>query len=101
MPLLSRLSNGCELVDATQRGVVVGGGQLGADAPYANGRSLILQAGNDVLVEVIGSEDPRLLETGVVEQLSRFDAEVRQIARIQSDAEQFVTVVAQPSTDLY
>ena len=46
-----------ELVDAAERGLIVGGDEPRADAPHIDARALLLQAGDDVLVEIVARED--------------------------------------------
>src|SRR5204863_4734899 len=71
-------------------GLVVGGGELGADAPDVYPGALVLEAGDDVFVEVVAGEDRGVVQAGGVEDLAGLDAEVGQVAAVQADADHLV-----------
>src|SRR5437867_2905952 len=87
-------ANRTQLVNAPERGLIVGRDQFGAYGPDVDHCALLLEAGNDVLVEVVARHNDRVREAGSIENLPRFDTQPRQIAGIESDAHHFVTPLA-------
>ena len=96
-PGAARLAHGAELVDAAERRLVAAGDELRADAPDVDARALLLEARDQVLVEVVARDDLRLGEAGRVEDLARLDAQVGEVAGVEADAERLVPARAQPS----
>ena len=72
-----------------------------AHAPDVDRRALRLQVRNRLLVQVVAAHDPRVREAGRVENFAGFDAQVRNVARVEPDADQFVAALAQPRADLH
>ena len=77
-----------ELVDAAQGRVVRAGDHPGADSPGRDLRALLLQARDDVLVQLVGSENDGLREPRGVEQLARLDREPGEVSGVEADAGQ-------------
>src|SRR5687768_1052818 len=48
---------GGELINAAEGGLVESGCELGSDAPHRNRRVLILEAVDDVLIQVVAGQD--------------------------------------------
>ena len=82
----SSVGDGRQLVHAAEGGAVLGGDQVGADAPGIDGRALHFQAVDQLLVQVVGGGDHRVGETGLVQQLFRFFGQVGQVAAVQADS---------------
>src|SRR5439155_8515474 len=91
-------ANRTQFVNATERRLIVGRDQFGAHAPDVDHCALLLEAGDDILVEVVARHNDRIWEAGRIENLSRFDAQPGQIAGIESDAHHFVTPFAKQAT---
>ena len=89
-----RVADGRQLVDAAQGRLVVGGDQAGADAPDADRGPLLLQAGDDVFVEIVGGHDHRLGKAGLVEHPPGLDAQPGQVAGVEPDADHLVPLPA-------
>jgi hypothetical protein len=97
-PLARRLAHRGQLVDGAERRLVVRGDELGPDAPDRDPRALQLERGDDRLVEIVGRHDPDLGQPRLVEQPPRLDAEVREVAGVQSHRGQAVPALAQRQT---
>ena len=95
-----RPADGRELIDAAQRGVVVGGNEASADAPDVDGRALEFKAFDDVLIQVVAGNDGGFGEPGIVEQLARLNAEEGEVAGIEADAGEFVAALPELAADL-
>lgn len=78
--------DGRQFVHAAEGGAVLGGDQVGADAPGIDGRALHFQAVDQLLVQIVGGGDYRVGETGLVQHLFRFFGQVGQIAAVQADS---------------
>src|SRR5262249_42656287 len=90
LPVAVLVFPGPPLVDAAQGRPVVRCRQSSADAPDADGRALLFEVGDEVLIEVIAGEDTCLLEAGFIEHAAGFDAEISEIARIETNTRQLM-----------
>src|SRR5437667_3226424 len=91
-------ANRTQFVNATERRLIVGRDQFGAHAPDVDHCALRLDAGDDILVEVVARHNDRIREARRIEKLSPLDAQPGQIAGIESDAHHFVTPFAKQAT---
>ena len=66
------IQHGCQLVHAAEGRAVAGGDHVRADAPGGDGRSLILQACDQVLVQIAGGGDDSVREAGFIQHLPGF-----------------------------
>src|SRR2546423_9280409 len=69
LPFAGLVAHGAELVNPAQRRLVERGGEFRADAPDVDLRVLVLQAGDDVLVEIVAGENLRVGKSTSVENL--------------------------------
>ena len=99
-PGAARVAHRAQLVDAAQGPGPVAGHEARAHAPHADGRALLLEALDGLLVEVVAGEDAAALEAGLVEHLAGLEAQVGQVARVQPDAQQVVAQLAQEAPGL-
>ena len=93
-PVALLVAQGRELVDPAQGRLVVGGDQPRADAPDADRGALVLEAGDELFVEVVGGHDGRLGKAGLVEHSPGLDAQPGQVAGVQPDADHLVPLPA-------
>src|SRR3989440_3143894 len=100
-PALVVTANRTQLVNAPERRLIVGRDQFGAYAPDVDHCALLLEAGDDVLVEVVARHNDRVREAGRIENLPCFEAQPRQIAGIESDSHHFVTPFAKQATHFH
>src|SRR5262249_14956032 len=89
-----------KLIDAAQRRMIVGGDELCPHAPDVDRCPLMLEALDNVFVEIVAANDYRFLEARLIQDLPRLNAEERQVAGVESDAGQFVPRPAQFPSDL-
>jgi len=78
------LTNGDQLVHAAQGGMVGRGDEMRAHTPGVDGRALSLEVGDQVLVQLVGRHDQRVLEAGVGEHAMGGFAKPGQVARIET-----------------
>ena len=95
LPLAARLAHRAELVDAAERRLVAARDEPRADAPGVDARALLLEARDQVLVEVVAGDDLRRAQAGLVEDLPRLDAEVGEVPGVEADADRLVPALAQ------
>src|SRR5712691_10164810 len=69
--------------ESLMRGVRGAGDEPGAHAPSSDPGPLLLEARDHLLIELVGSVDDGLRETGRVEQLARLDRQPGQISGVQ------------------
>ena len=69
-----------KFVDCRKCGCIGGGGELGADAKGVDGRSGAHQFGEPVFVQIVGDEDFRITQAGVVENAADFTRELNEVA---------------------
>ena len=60
-----------------------------ADTPGCDGRALVLQGIDQVLIQVVGGGDDGIRETGLIEHLAGFLGEVGKVAAVEADAVAF------------
>src|SRR5581483_8915602 len=100
VPATVGLADGGELVNAAEGGLIVGSDEHGADAPDVDGRALLLEAGDEMFVEIVAADDHGLFATGRVENFPRLDAEIGEVAGIKADAAKLMAVTAEFPADL-
>ena len=71
-----RVLDRSQFVDAAEGRVVFGCDQVCADTPGCDGRALVLQGIDQVLIQVVGGGDDGIRETGLIEHLAGFLGEV-------------------------
>ena len=72
LPVRAIVSPQCaQLVHATERGLIVCGAEFGTDTPARDGRTLVFQARDDVLVKLVAGNDDCVGKSSAVEYLSR------------------------------
>src|SRR4051812_39015500 len=83
-----------ELVHAAERRLVERRDELRADAPHVDARALLLDGRDQILVEIITRDDPRVGKATLVENSACFDREVREVAGVEANARELVAVCA-------
>ena len=84
---LARTTGG-KLVHAAQRRLIVASRELGAHAKAIDGRALVEQRLNRVLVQVVGHRDPHIGQALGIETTADILGELGQVARVNADSRQ-------------
>ncbi len=100
LPRPARLADRRELVDPAEGGLVAAGHEPRPHAPQIDPRPLLLEARDEVLVEVVAREDAHGAKAALVEDPPRLDAEPGEVARVEADADRLVAPLAQAQGDL-
>ena len=78
--------DGSQFVDAAERRAVFGSDQVCANTPRGNGSTLILQAVDQMFIQITGSRYGRVRISGIIQHFSRFLGHISQVAAVQTDA---------------
>ncbi len=84
-----------EFINAAQGGLIGGGDEVGAHAPYVDFRPLVAEAFDEVLVEIVPGDDGDIGEAGGIEAGAGLLAEPGEVAGIKAYAAELVAALAE------
>src|SRR5262245_48125845 len=95
-PLALIVPNHPKLINTSKRRLIVCGHKFCSYTPNPDSRTLFLEAGDNVLVQIITRDNHCFLKSSGVEHFSRLDAQPGKITRIKTDAGQLMSSFTQP-----